>query len=227
MKQLTAFTWGYWGWGNHTNEFVRIVDAIERDRGRRPPLFVDIRFSRSVRAVGFRQDAFEHVTGQRRYRWMRALGNSRIGSGKGGMKIFDPRAADNLLDLIIAADRQNRRVLFFCACEYPRYCHRTRVANLVRIAATRRGVHLTTIEWPGGEPITAQLRVTENVLNEVLRGYPCAVTSIARKTAEDTCCVTLVLAGQALFDRRHSAHHCRTSKVGEGLVPPHPWPKDQ
>jgi hypothetical protein len=170
MKQLTAFTWGYWGWGSHTKEFVRMVDAIERDRGWRPPLFVDIRFSRSVRAVGFRQDAFEHVTGQRRYKWMRRLGNSRIGSGKGGLKIFDPSAADDLLDFIIAANRQKRRVLFFCACEYPRYCHRAKVANLVRKVATRRGIHLTTIEWPGGEPITAQLRVPESVLKEVLWG---------------------------------------------------------
>lgn len=170
MKQLTAFTWGYWGWGSHTKEFVRMVDAIERDRGWRPPLFVDIRFSRSVRAVGFRQDAFEHVTGRRRYKWMRRLGNSRIGSGKGGVKIFDPSAANDLLDLIIAANRQNHRVFFFCSCEYPRYCHRTKVANLVRIAATRRGVHLTIIEWPGGEPITARLQVPESVLKDVLRG---------------------------------------------------------
>src|SRR5438045_3133035 len=70
MRRLTAFTWGYWGWGSHTKEFVRMVDAIERDRGWQPPLFVDIRFSRSVRAVGFRQDLFERVTGQHRYKWM-------------------------------------------------------------------------------------------------------------------------------------------------------------
>jgi hypothetical protein len=49
MKRLTAFSWGYRGWGNHTRDFVRTVDAIERARGKRPPIFVDIRFSRSVR----------------------------------------------------------------------------------------------------------------------------------------------------------------------------------
>ena len=59
MKRLTAFTWGYWGWGTHTNEFVDVVDAVERSRSFRPPIFVDIRFSRSVRAPGFREGAFE------------------------------------------------------------------------------------------------------------------------------------------------------------------------
>ena len=43
MKKLTAFTWGYWGWGTHTNEFVDVVDAVERSRSFRPRIFVDIR----------------------------------------------------------------------------------------------------------------------------------------------------------------------------------------
>jgi hypothetical protein len=53
MKHI-AFSWGYWGWESHTREFVRAVDAVERSRGMRPPVFADVRFSRSVRAVGFR-----------------------------------------------------------------------------------------------------------------------------------------------------------------------------
>ena len=137
-----------------------MVDAIERSRGRRTPIFVDIRFSRSGRAAGFRQGALERVAGRRRYNGMRGLGNSRIGSGRGGMKISDP-GADDLLDLIVAADRHRRRVLFFCQCKYPRYCHRAKVASLVRQAAARRGIGLTTTEWPGGEPVTVQLRVPE------------------------------------------------------------------
>lgn len=39
MKQLTAFTWGYWGWGTHADEFVRNVDAVE------PPVAGDHRSS--------------------------------------------------------------------------------------------------------------------------------------------------------------------------------------
>jgi hypothetical protein len=26
MKQITAFTWEYWGWGTHAEDFVRNVD---------------------------------------------------------------------------------------------------------------------------------------------------------------------------------------------------------
>jgi hypothetical protein len=43
MTRLTAFSWGYEGWGNHTRAFVRMTDAIELARGKRPPIFVDIR----------------------------------------------------------------------------------------------------------------------------------------------------------------------------------------
>ena len=90
MKKLQAFSWGYWGWGTHTKEFVRTVDAMERQRGYRPPIFVDIRFSRSVRATGFRQQAFEATTGKNRYVWMKSLGNANIGSGENGFRIVKP-----------------------------------------------------------------------------------------------------------------------------------------
>ena len=57
MEPITIFSWGYWGWGNATTQMVEAVDAIERDHGFLPPLFVDVRIRRSVRAVGFRDDA--------------------------------------------------------------------------------------------------------------------------------------------------------------------------
>src|SRR5947209_5736148 len=103
MRRLTAFTWGYWGWGNHASDFVGMAAAIERARGKRPPIFVDIRYSRSVRASGFRDSAFEETVGKRRYRWLRKLGNARIGSHRGGVKILDPSGADDLLELIVDA----------------------------------------------------------------------------------------------------------------------------
>ncbi len=49
----TLFTWGYYGWGNHTPSPVEAVDAVETSRGFQPPVFVDIRIRRSVRAAGF------------------------------------------------------------------------------------------------------------------------------------------------------------------------------
>jgi hypothetical protein len=38
MNKITIFTWGYYGWGNHTPEFVEAVDAVERSRGLKPPM---------------------------------------------------------------------------------------------------------------------------------------------------------------------------------------------
>jgi hypothetical protein len=49
----TIFTWGCDGWGNHTADLAEAVDAVETSRGFQPPIFVDIRIERSVRAAGF------------------------------------------------------------------------------------------------------------------------------------------------------------------------------
>jgi hypothetical protein len=51
MPTTTLFTWGYYGWGNATPQLVEAVDAVEHSRGFAPPLFVDIRIRRSVRAI--------------------------------------------------------------------------------------------------------------------------------------------------------------------------------
>ena len=60
----TLFTWGYYGWGNHTPSLVEAVDAVETERGFQPPIFVDIRLRRSVRAAGFTGQAFERLVGR-------------------------------------------------------------------------------------------------------------------------------------------------------------------
>jgi hypothetical protein len=93
---------GYYGWGNHTPELVEAVDAVETSRGFQPPIFVDIRIRRSVRAAGFTGPAFERLLGQDRHRWMKALGNRFIETKTGPhIQIADPAAADELLDLSI------------------------------------------------------------------------------------------------------------------------------
>jgi hypothetical protein len=152
------FTWGYWGWGGAPQEFARGVDAVEKSRGFKPPVFVDIRILRNVKAKGFCGNAFEQVVGQARYRWMDSLGNLAIKLKSGPpIQIKDPRAAKDLLDLALEMDNQNRRVIFFCACEWPgkasdARCHRVTVAGLVLKAARLRGVPVQIVEWPGGEP---------------------------------------------------------------------------
>src|SRR5579883_3229098 len=78
MASLTMFTWGYDGWGSSTRQLKEAVDAVEQERGFDPPLFVDLRISRSVRAEGFRENAFEKAVGRGRYQWMPSLGNKRL-----------------------------------------------------------------------------------------------------------------------------------------------------
>src|ERR1019366_5621079 len=100
MKATILFTWGYYGWGNHTPQLVDAVDAVETSRGFEPPLFVDIRIRRNVRAKGFVGSAFEKLLGPSRHHWMKSLGNKFIQTRTGpNIQIADPGAADALLDL--------------------------------------------------------------------------------------------------------------------------------
>ena len=145
----TVFSFGYWGWGGEVGKLVRVFDAVERARGFEPPILADVRLSRTVRSIGFRNDTVELLLGFERYRWFRTLGNRAIRTGENRVRIAAPDAADQLLDLVIDARRERRRVIFFCACEEPARCHRQTVGRLVLRAARRRGVVATVAEWPG------------------------------------------------------------------------------
>ena len=149
---IETFMWGYWGWGGSTRHLVEAFDAAEALRGYEPLVFVDVRASRAVRAVGFRGDAFENLLGRDRYRWMKRLGNQAVLDGRDGIEIVDPKAAGDLLDLIVESDRSCRRVIFFCACQEPGGCHRYVVGELLVEEARRRKVALSVSEWPGGTP---------------------------------------------------------------------------
>ena len=151
MSPSTLFSFGYWGWGSATKELVEVVDAVEASRGFMPPIFVDIRVSRSVRAQGFDGRAFEKVVGSHRYRWMDGLGNLGV-KDKLGMRIKDPSAASDLLDLAVDSAGSNRRLIFYCACEVPCNCHRSEVTRLAVAAAERRRLPIEIVEWPGGAP---------------------------------------------------------------------------
>jgi hypothetical protein len=173
---LTIFSWGYYGWGNHTPELVEAVDAVETNRGFEPPIFVDIRIRRTVRAKGFQGNAFEKLLGPSRHRWMKSLGNKFIQTRTGPfIQIADPSAVDELLDLAVEAGQRKRRLLFFCSCQWPRCdgdiaCHRTTVAGLVMKAAQKRNVLVEIVEWPGGEPGVINLAVPPKMLSAVRRG---------------------------------------------------------
>jgi len=89
---LTIFSFGYSGWGAKVQRLIRIVDAVEAARGFEPPVFVDIRIKRAVRAPGFRDDALKRLLGFSRYRWFRRSGMSRRPCGLAGGNGSEPRA---------------------------------------------------------------------------------------------------------------------------------------
>lgn len=173
---ISLFSWGYYGWGNHTPHLVEAVDAVEKSRGFEPPLFVDIRIRRAVRAKGFQGNAFEKLLGENRHHWMKSLGNMFIETKTGpDIQIADPNAANELLDLAIESARHQQRLLFFCSCQWPKTdgeitCHRNTVVELVLEAAKKREVAVEVVEWPGGEPKHIDLDVTPQVFNAVRKG---------------------------------------------------------
>jgi hypothetical protein len=155
-RPLTAFTWGYWGWGTSSERFVQAADAVEKARGFAPPFFIDIRIRRSVRAPGFNGSAFERTVGRDRCTWMKSLGNRCVLEGRPGIQIDQPKAANDLFDIVVDQMRFERRVLFFCSCKFPgsadQGCHRVTVATLLLAVARRRQMAIKIVEWPGGEP---------------------------------------------------------------------------
>lgn len=152
LVRVTAFSWGYAGWGNAVDRLLEAVDARERSRGFAPPAFADIRIRRSVRAAGFNGTAFETYLGPARHRWFQGLGNQSVATGETGIRIKDPAVAENLLEFIHEKAKEQRRVLFFCSCGPAKGCHRQVVADLLLAAANANGVALNVGEWPGDLP---------------------------------------------------------------------------
>lgn len=149
-RPITLFSWGYDGWGGNTGELLRLSAAVEKRRGFKPPLFVEIKVSRSGRSKGFSGDAFEQDA-KRRYRWMKDLGNQSVATGGRRTKIRRPEAADELLDEAIRRAKRRQRIIFFCGCDFPFRCHRKDVAELLVKAARRRRQPIEIVEWPGAD----------------------------------------------------------------------------
>jgi hypothetical protein len=172
---ITLFSWGYWGWGNATERLVEAFDKAEESREFLPPLFVDARLRRQGRAKGFVGNAFRDLVGPSRYRWIQDLGNLAIATGSGGVQIKNPAAVAELLDLASRAADERQRVLFYCACEFPRLdgklaCHRLTITNLLLAHATKIGKAISVEEWPGGEPVEVRLKVDQKLFSAVMRG---------------------------------------------------------
>jgi hypothetical protein len=171
---VSLFSWGYWGWGNATEQLVEAIDAAERARGFRLPIFVDTRLQRQGRAKGFVGNAFRDLVGEARYRWMQDLGNLAIATGSGGVQIKNPAAVAELLELALSAADERRRVIFYCACEFPCLdgqltCHRRQIADRLLAHAGKIGRAILVMEWPGGKPVEAQLTVDRKVFSALMR----------------------------------------------------------
>lgn len=172
----TIFTFGYFGWGNHTADLVKAVDAVEKARGFQPPVFVDIRIRRAVRAPGFNGGAFGKLLGEDRYRWMNSLGNEAIVNRRlGRVKIADPDSAVDLLQLARSSAKEGRRVIYFCGCRWPRMdgrlaCHRTSVMQLLMRAARREERLLQVVEWPGGKPGHVDFNLEPELFSTIAKG---------------------------------------------------------
>jgi hypothetical protein len=174
-KTISLFTWGYWGWGNATERLLEAFDLAERARGFEPPIFVDCRLRRQGRAKGFVGEAFKDLVGPMRYHWMQDLGNEEIATGGKGVRIRNPAAVGELLDLALRAADENRRIIFYCACEYPRLngelaCHRLTIAGLLINHAKKVAQRLAVVEWPGGELHETRLKVERDLFASLMGG---------------------------------------------------------
>ena len=161
---LTAFSWGYAGWGQSVEYLLRMTAELERERGFAPPLFVDIRLEHDARAPGFRGGTFKRAAGAR-YWELPGLGNPRVVDG-GPTRLAEPAAIADLLDLIEQRAAHRQRVIFFCACGSPERldpldpddpCHRTLVRRRLLALAAHRGLQLAINEWPEWPERTRQL----------------------------------------------------------------------
>jgi len=173
---MTIFSWGYCGWGHCADRFVNVVDRVEVSRGFKPPFFVDIRIQRAGREVNFNGDTFRDIVGATRYKWMKKLGNAAVVHHTGGIQIKDPQEAKALLGLAIdESKKHNRRVIFYCACEFPYKCHRHIVADLLRKEAKKRKISLEVVEWPGGKVQHVKEKATDDMIRKMKKGqrnYP-------------------------------------------------------
>jgi hypothetical protein len=165
-RLVTAYSWGYWGWGTQIEHFLEAAEAHEAAAGYGPPAFADVRLQRTGRAPAFRGNTLENVVGKDRYRWFPGLGNSHIADHSSGIKIANPSEANALLDYIKEQATKNRRVLFYCACEHIEVdghanCHRRKVADLLLDAAKKGKTGLEVVEWPGHPPVKVEISLEE------------------------------------------------------------------
>lgn len=178
VNVFKLFMFGYWGWGEFTNELDQATAAVEKSRGYGPPEWADARLHRNVRAEGFNGNKFMKAV-KGRYRWWKGLGNRFATDPAGRIEIAHPNDAENLLERVLKLASDQQRAILFCSCRYPYPngrqkppCHRSVVAGLLLAEAARRAVQLEVVEWPGGTPGSEpmDLRASKTVFESVRTG---------------------------------------------------------
>ena len=70
---------------------------------------------------------------------------------------------------------ENRRVIFYCACEFPSLdgalaCHRRTIADLLLAHAKKIGRAISVVEWPGDAPTETRISVDKKIFSAIMRG---------------------------------------------------------
>jgi hypothetical protein len=91
------------------------------------------------------------------------------------VRIKNPAAVAELFELTLTAAEENRRLIFYCACEFPRLdgvlaCHRLTITELLLAHAKKVAQTLAVVEWPGGEPVETRLKFDSKLVAMVMRG---------------------------------------------------------
>lgn len=124
--QCRIYTFGYDGWGPHTElmmrSFIRQNKAV-RGRGLR---WIDVRFNRAVRAEGFTTGS-PFLKKKHFYRYVKELGNKAL---REGIAINDPpKGFERLREEINSAKKDGVDLILFCHCKEYADCHRKKLAK--------------------------------------------------------------------------------------------------
>ena len=90
MERLTAFSWGYWGWGTHTPELIRTVDSDRAQSRQAAPDLCGYPILPSRKGWDFLRQCFRERDGLDRYWWIKGLGNRSIETHRLRLEIAHP-----------------------------------------------------------------------------------------------------------------------------------------
>ncbi len=147
-SQCRIYTFGYDGWGPHTELMIRSFikqNKAARGRGLR---WIDIRFNRAVRAEGFTTGS-PFLKKKYFYRYIKELGNKAL---REGIEINEPKKGfERLREEINSAEIDGVELILFCHCKEYLECHRKKLVKTAPKDVTKLIYNNrldNTPEWP-------------------------------------------------------------------------------